>query len=49
MNSLSTVVNADEIIVLEKGEIVERGSHVFLMEKNGVYHEMWHQQLSSKT
>jgi ABC-type multidrug transport system fused ATPase/permease subunit len=34
---LSTVKNADEIIVLEQGNIVERGTHAQLLEKNGKY------------
>lgn len=34
---LSTIQYADEIIVLQKGEIVERGTHSMLMEKKGVY------------
>lgn len=34
---LSTVRHADEIIVLQKGEIAERGTHNSLMERNGVY------------
>ena len=34
---LSTIQHADEIIVLQQGEIVERGTHPVLMEKNGVY------------
>jgi ATP-binding cassette subfamily B protein len=41
---LSTVVNADEIIVLEKGEIVERGSHAVLLERDGIYAAMWNRQ-----
>ncbi|ODN70814.1 ABCB family ABC transporter ATP-binding protein/permease [Methylobrevis pamukkalensis] len=41
---LSTVVNADEIIVLEKGVIAERGSHAELIEKNGLYTTMWSRQ-----
>lgn len=34
---LSTIRHADEIIVLEKGEIVERGTHTDLLSKNGIY------------
>ncbi len=38
---LSTVVNADEILVLEHGKIVERGSHAALLGCNGIYRSMW--------
>ena len=38
---LSTVVEADEILVMEDGRIVERGRHPELLEKNGVYAHMW--------
>jgi ATP-binding cassette, subfamily B, heavy metal transporter len=41
---LSTVVNADEIIVLEKGVIAERGRHDVLLEKGGLYASMWARQ-----
>jgi ABC-type transport system involved in Fe-S cluster assembly fused permease/ATPase subunit len=41
---LSTVVNADEIIVLDKGVIVERGDHATLLEQDGVYAAMWSRQ-----
>jgi len=34
---LSTIQNADEILVLVKGQIVERGKHEELIEKGGVY------------
>jgi len=34
---LSTVKDADEIVVLKKGAVVERGPHAELIEKNGVY------------
>ena len=38
---LSTVVEADEILVMEGGRIVERGRHPALLAKNGVYAHMW--------
>jgi ATP-binding cassette subfamily B protein len=38
---LSTVMNADEIIVLDGGHIVERGTHRALLERNGAYAQMW--------
>jgi ABC-type transport system involved in Fe-S cluster assembly fused permease/ATPase subunit len=41
---LSTVVDADEIVVLDAGRIVERGSHRALLRKNGLYAEMWARQ-----
>ena len=41
---LSTVVDADEIIVLDKGKIVEKGAHHALLERDGVYAHMWHSQ-----
>ncbi|MDR3407441.1 MAG: ABC transporter ATP-binding protein/permease [Methylovirgula sp.] len=41
---LSTVVNADEILVLDQGRIVERGPHAVLLARNGVYAAMWNRQ-----
>ena len=38
---LSTVVGADEIIVLDQGSIAERGSHDFLVDRSGLYAQMW--------
>jgi ATP-binding cassette, subfamily B, heavy metal transporter len=38
---LSTVMNADEILVLDSGRIVERGSHRELLEAGGAYAQMW--------
>lgn len=38
---LSTVRNADEILVLEKGEIIERGNHDTLMQKQGRYYDLY--------
>lgn len=41
---LSTVVDADEIIVLEQGRVVERGSHEKLLGKHGAYARLWQLQ-----
>ncbi len=41
---LSTVVNADEILVLVKGVIAERGTHAELLERRGTYSAMWNRQ-----
>ena len=38
---LSTVVEADEILVMDAGRIIERGRHLELLEKEGVYAHMW--------
>lgn len=47
---LSTVVHADEIVVLEGGTIVERGTHFALLRQNGRYSRLWEaqQQTSEK-
>jgi ATP-binding cassette, subfamily B, heavy metal transporter len=41
---LSTVVKADEILVLDQGRIVERGDHATLLARGGVYAAMWARQ-----
>jgi ATP-binding cassette subfamily B protein len=45
---LSTVVNADEIVVLDAGRVAERGSHAALLEKRGLYADMWARQQAEK-
>lgn len=42
---LSTVRNADQIIVLDDGEIRERGTHEDLIEADGLYADLWHIQI----
>ncbi|MEM7785882.1 MAG: metal ABC transporter permease, partial [Planctomycetota bacterium] len=41
---LSTVVNADRILVLDDGRIVEQGTHSELVQQKGLYAEMWGRQ-----
>lgn len=41
---ISTIQEADQIIVLDKGEIVERGTHQSLLRQNGIYKKMYTQQ-----
>jgi ATP-binding cassette subfamily B protein len=41
---LSTIIHADQILVMEHGQIVERGTHVELLAANGRYAEMWQMQ-----
>ena len=41
---LSTVVDADKILVMENGEIVEAGSHKKLISIKGIYASMWERQ-----
>lgn len=45
---LSTIMHADTIYVLEKGKIVESGTHDFLVEKKGLYYAMWRQQVGER-
>ncbi|WP_455474507.1 ABCB family ABC transporter ATP-binding protein/permease [Bartonella sp. B30(2025)] len=42
---LSTVVNADKILVLKNGRIIESGTHLELLSKKGLYASMWNKQL----
>lgn len=41
---LSTIIHADEIIVLDDGAIIERGTHKMLIDQQGVYAGLWHNQ-----
>jgi ATP-binding cassette, subfamily B, multidrug efflux pump len=43
---ISTVLNADQILVLDKGQIVARGVHETLMETSPIYAEIYHSQLA---
>lgn len=45
---LSTIMHADTIFVLERGIIIEQGSHHDLLEKKGLYFALWRQQLGER-
>lgn len=44
---LSTVMHADEIVVLDGGRVHERGKHTQLLTQNGLYAQLWRQQTDS--
>jgi ATP-binding cassette subfamily B protein len=46
---IGTVINADKILVLEKGEIVAQGKHTDLMEDSPIYAEIYNSQLLRET
>jgi ATP-binding cassette subfamily B protein len=45
---LSTIMHADRIYVLEKGEVVETGTHENLISQMGLYYAMWRQQIGER-
>lgn len=45
---LSTIMHADKIYVLEKGQIVETGTHQQLINDKGLYYAMWRQQIGER-
>ena len=45
---LSTIMHADRIYVLERGSIIESGTHAQLLEEKGLYYAMWRQQIGEK-
>jgi ATP-binding cassette subfamily B multidrug efflux pump len=42
---ISTIKNADKILVMDNGEIIEQGNHNFLMQQKGTYFELYEKQL----
>ena len=45
---LSTIMHADRIYVLEKGKIIEEGTHYTLLDVKGLYYAMWRQQIGER-
>lgn len=44
---LTTLINMDRLLVFEKGKIVEDGPHAELLKKQGLYKQLWQQQVTS--
>ena len=45
---LSTIVNADQIVVLDEGRVAERGTHDQLLEREGLYADLWYRQAAER-
>ena len=48
-NTIISKQNADKIAVIDKGEVVEIGTHNELLAKEGLYHSLWNKQSGSKS
>lgn len=46
---LSTIKNADTILVMKDGAIIEKGNHESLLKKHGFYHDLYHSQFAQTT
>ena len=42
---LNTIQNADQILVLNQGQIIEKGTHTTLLQQHGFYYDLFHSQL----
>ena len=43
------MVEADQIVVLDEGKVAERGSHEQLLERGGLYAELWYRQAAERS
>jgi ATP-binding cassette subfamily B protein/subfamily B ATP-binding cassette protein MsbA len=44
---LSTIVRANQILVLDHGRVMEQGTHANLLDQDGLYKQLWQQQIHS--
>lgn len=48
-HKLSTIKNADQILVIDKGKIIQRGTHNILIKEEGLYGEFWQRRIKAKS
>ena len=47
-HKLSTIKNADQILVIDAGRIIQKGAHQKLVEEEGLYHDFWRRRQKAR-